>query len=331
MRAAGPAMRFGCVPGVPGPISRVVLGTSGMREYETAAPLLDAFVAAGGTALDTAAVYGGEGRCERTIGRWIARRGGTKGLILLVKGAHPPHCSPAAVGHELEASLDRLGTPCASLYMLHRDDPAVPVDEWVDALEEQRMCGRLHAWGMSNWTPDRVRAANLYAQVRGVPAAVALSNHLSLAEAAEPLYPGCEVIDDAAGAWLETTGLALFPWSSQARGFFSDADPARLDPNMRRCWDTSSNRRRRDRARLLAERLNVSTINVALAFVLGQPYLTFPIIGPRGVEELDVALGGLRVDLDRATVKWLRDGGPSRLAWTIPDDSSVRPVEGSGP
>jgi aryl-alcohol dehydrogenase-like predicted oxidoreductase len=292
------------VPGAAAPVSRCVLGTSGVRD-ESGFALLDAFVAAGGTCLDTARVYGG-GSAERAVGDWV-RRTRPAGVVILGKGAHPPDCRPDAVAGELAESLDRLGVDRIDLYLLHRDDPAVPVGEFVDALEAERQAGRIGGYGGSNWTRDRLSAANRYAAGRGAAGMTVLSNHFSLAEPVEPLYPGCEAVDPGYRDDLAAAGIVLMPWSAQARGFFSGVPADRLDPSMTRCWDTAPNRARRARAATLAAELGLEPINVALAYVLSHPH-TAPIIGPRTEAELATALRAADVLLTPDQLRWLETG-----------------------
>ncbi|SHG27331.1 Predicted oxidoreductase [Streptoalloteichus hindustanus] len=280
-----------------------------MRSYEQAAPLLDAFVLEGGTALDVAAAYG-DGTCESVVGRWLRERGPGDSVVLVGKGAHPPRCSPEHVARDVSASLDRLGVDCIDLYLLHRDDEQVPAGEWVDALEAEARTGRIHAYGASNWMTSRVREADACAMATGAQGFVALSNHFSLARMTSPLYPGCVGVDEADLEWLVERRLALLPWSSQARGFFSDVRPELLDPKMWRCWDDEDNRERRRRAEVVAAVLGVRAINVALAFVLAQPVPTFPLIGPQDEAQLAIALDALDVRLDQGLLRWLVAGGP---------------------
>jgi aryl-alcohol dehydrogenase-like predicted oxidoreductase len=304
------------VPGAGGPVSRCVLGASGVRD-ERGFPLLDAFLRAGGSCIDTARVYGG-GSSERAVGAWI-RRTRPAGLVILGKGAHPPACRPDAVAGELAETLDRLGVDRIDMYLLHRDDPAVPVGEFVDALEREWRAGRIGGYGGSNWTQDRLVAANRYAAEQGCAGMTVLSNHFSLAEPAEPLYPGCESADPGYRARLAADGVLLMPWSAQARGFFSGVPADRLDPNMTRCWDTGPNRARRARAATLAADLGLDPINVALAYVLSQPR-TAPIIGPQTEAELHTALRAADVVLSTDQLRWLETGdvnpagGTSRAA-----------------
>ncbi|SHG21352.1 aldo/keto reductase [Streptoalloteichus hindustanus] len=298
-------MRYSHIDGVPTPVSRCVLGTSGIRGVEKHA-LLDAFFEAGGTCIDTARAYGG-GASEEAVGAWIARARPER-LVVLAKGAHPPHCTPEAVGVELTRTLEALGVECADVYLLHRDDTSVPVGEFVDALEREVAAGRVRVYGGSNWESERLAEATAYARARGGRGMVAVSNHFSLAEPVEPLYPGCVAVSARQREYLAAHNVALFPWSSQARGFFADVPRESLDPNVWRCWDTEENRARRERARQLAATLGVRAINVALAYVLHQPFPTFPIVGPQTVAELRLASRGVAVELDAAQVRWLETG-----------------------
>jgi aryl-alcohol dehydrogenase-like predicted oxidoreductase len=292
-------------------VSRCVLGASGIRD-ERRYGLLDAFVSAGGNCVDTARVYGG-GSSERAVGDWI-RRARPEGLVILAKGAHPPDCVPSMVSTQLTETLETLGVDRVDLYLLHRDNPSVPVDEFVDALEDEVAAGRIQTYGGSNWTLARLREANRYALGRAGSGMVALSNHFSLAEPSEPLYPGCEATPAELRWHLQGAELSLFPWSSQARGFFADVPPESLDPNVWRCWGSAGNYERRDRARKLAAELDVRPINVALAFVLSQPFATFPIVGPQSEEQLAITLAGvdLRLDADQLCRLEFGDGHHGR-------------------
>ena len=299
-------MLYGRVRHVDKAVSRCVLGTSGIRTDQEHR-LLDAYVEMGGNCLDTARVYGG-GRSEEVVGRWL-RMIGPGHVVVLAKGAHPPHCTPSAVARDLSLSLDNLGLSCIDLYLLHRDDPSVPVGEFVDALDAERSAGRIRAYGVSNWTRPRLAEANRYATDRGRAGLVALSNHFSLARPAQRLYPGCETVDaEFARSLAADSAIALFPWSSQARGFFAEVPEQSLDPNVWRCWGTPDNFARRQRAGQLATARNVPRVNIALSYVLHQPFPTFPIIGPQDVDQLAIAVGGLSVKLDAPEVEWLEYG-----------------------
>ncbi|NQT52881.1 aldo/keto reductase, partial [bacterium] len=166
-------MEYGEVPGVGKPVSRLVLGTMIINagEMERSAALLDDAVAVGCTTLDTAHVYGG-GNSERAIGQWMDARGNRDAIVVLSKGAHPNQdrrrVTPFDIAADLHDSLARLRSDYIDLYLLHRDDPDVPVGPIVEALNEHRAAGRIRAFGGSNWTHTRIAEANAYADAHGL-------------------------------------------------------------------------------------------------------------------------------------------------------------------
>ena len=296
----------GRIPGLEKKVSRLVMGVDNQRTMASTAVLFDAFFERGGNAFDTAWLYGG-GWSERLVGRWIALRGVREKVVILDKGAHTPHCNPADLTRQLLESLDRLGTDYVDIYMMHRDNPQVPVGEFIDVLNEHLAAGRIRAFGGSNWKIERIEAADAYAKKAGKVGLAALSNQFSLARMVEPPWDGCLTSSDARWrSWLKKTQTPLMPWSSQASGFFVRADPAdRSDESLARCWYAEDNFERLQRARDLGARKGVAPINIALAYVLAQPFPTFPLIGPRTLEELRVALEALAVSLSPQELSWL--------------------------
>lgn len=307
-RRATETMPEGTIPGVRRTISRLILGVDHQRDPTEAAVLFDAFFAAGGNAFDTAWIYG-HGRQEVLLGNWIRSRGLRDEVVIVAKGAHTPHCDPASIGRQLGETLERLQTDAVDLYLLHRDNPEINVDEFVDALDVEVRAGRTAAVGVSNWTPARVDTANAYAQRAQRTPLVALSNHFSLATPLALPWEGCQAArDDATRAWLADRGLALLPWSSQARGYFAFRErsaPGPMAEEIRRCFDSPENALRRERAVILGEQRGVSATAVALAWVLAQPFATFPLVGPRTLAELADSLDALRLELEARDLAWL--------------------------
>ena len=205
--------------------------------------------------------------------------------------------------------LDWLQTDYADLYFLHRDNPDVPVGEWVDALNAQVRAGRIRAFGGSNWALDRVRKANAYARRKGLQGFSAISNNLALAVMEKPVWAGCRHVHDLESLRiLKRHQIPLFPWSSQARGFFVPeiARPdLRGDPSLVNCWYSENNFRRQARAIELAQKYGVEPIVIALAWVLNQPFPTFPLIGPRHIAETRVSMRALAVPLTAREMKYL--------------------------
>ncbi len=273
------------------PVSRLVLGTILVAE-----DVLDEWVRLGGNIIDTARVYG-DGASEEAVGAWLADRPAVRDeLVLLTKGAHPDgdvrRVTPADIAADLDASTAALGRRI-DIYLLHRDDPELPVGPIIECLNEHRAAGRLRAFGASNWTCARIDEANAYAAAHGLEGFTCNSPQLSLARQNEEHWPGTMAATDDVRAWHERTQMPLFAWSAQARGFFAGHD----SESAMRVYDNADNRERRRRAEELAGRLGCTANQVALAWVLAQPFPVYAVIGPRTVEQLREAVGALDVSL----------------------------------
>lgn len=296
------------IPGLAKPASVMATGFDSFRTYEDAAQMLDAFVAAGGNVIDTGWVYG-RGRPEGYFGQWQAERGIREELLLISKGAHSPLCFPDQIGKQLAESLERFKSDYVDIYFMHRDNLDIPVGEFVDAMDAEAKAGRIRGiFGGSNWTRERMDEAIAYAKRTGKTAPAALSNNFTLAEMVKPLWPG---VLAATGPewreWLVARGLPNFSWSSQARGFFTDrAGPdKRDDPEMVDGWYSDANFARRDRAIGLGKELGATPTQVVLAYIMAQPFVSIPIIGPRVPGELEESLGAARLSLTPEQVRWL--------------------------
>jgi aryl-alcohol dehydrogenase-like predicted oxidoreductase len=305
-----------CMPmqslaGLDRPASILVLGTSSFGNFDEAGAVFDRFFAHGGNFFDTAHVYGealSPGCCERTLGAWVRNRNVRQEVVILGKGGHPPKTTPEGIKRDLEESLERINTDYFDIYMPHRDSTLIPVDEFVDVLYSFLESGLIHSYGFSNWTKERIHAALRYAQAKAFSLPVGISNQLSLTVMEKPIYPGCvSAADRAFRDWLAENGYALVPWSSQGRGAFTEiAQPEDLrSSSLADCWYSEANIERLVRTHRLARRRNVLPVNIALAWVLQQPFQTFPIIGPRTVKELESSLCGLSVELSGTEIAWL--------------------------
>jgi aryl-alcohol dehydrogenase-like predicted oxidoreductase len=232
------------------------------------------------------------------------------------KGAHTPYCLPDAIGVQLDISLERLGLPHVPIYIMHRDNPAVPVGEFVDALNRLHDAGKIGIFGGSNWTPERMAAANAYAAANGLQPMRIMNNNLSLAVMEKPVWDGCVTSNTPAMLdYLTQTQTIHLSWSSQARGYFLPADlrerlPADTRPET--CFGSDANAERRLRAETLATERGVSAHNIATAWVLAQPFPSLALIGPRSPGEIVSTLPGLGINLSAAEVDWLNLNRHSR-------------------
>ncbi len=318
-------------------VSRLILGTmildgDAPASQDAADALLDAAFENGICGIDTGHVYGG-GASERAIGSWLERRRLADDVFVLSKGCHPDasgaRVNPEALARDLAESLDRLRLPAVDLYMLHRDDAAVPVGEMVDAFAEHVAAGRLRAYGFSNWTRARIEEACDYAAANGRPLPAASSPNFSLADQIrDPWGGGCVTLTGAAAAgdraWHRSTGMAVFAWSSLARGLFSGrvtrralaADPGLVDEACRTAYVHGVNLARLERATEFAEARGASVPQVALAWVLAQDLPLHAIVGAATEREVEELVAAAALTLTAEEQEWLRDGGrrPASMA-----------------
>ncbi len=301
-------MRYGQVPFLDKPVSRLIMGCDNQPNLPHAAVMFDDWFERGGNAFDTAYIYGG-GRQEILLGQWIATRGVRDQVAVIVKGAHTPFCTPLDIKRQLQTSLERLQIDHADIYIMHRDNPDIPVDEFVDVLNEQVKAGLIKTFGGSNWTIERFAAANEYAKRKGLQPFSILNNNFSLARMVNPVWGGCVAASDPESRkWLKETQTVEFSWSSQARGFFIPeiTSPDKTDDAEKvRSWYSEDNFQRQARAIELAKKYNVLPINIALAYVLCQPFPTFALIGPRTLTETRTTLPALDIQLSEEELKYL--------------------------
>ncbi len=294
--------------GVALPVSRLVMGCDNKNDIGAGAVIWDAWMEAGGNTFDTGFVYGG-GLHETVLGQWIANRGVAGETVVIVKGAHTPYCTPRSIGAQLEISLDRLGLDRAPIYILHRDNPQVPVGEFMEALNVLHRAGRIGIFGGSNWSVARIAEANAYAAAHGLQPMRVLNNNLSLAVMERPVWAGCVTSNTPETLeFLRKTGMTHLSWSSQARGYFLP-EPFRnrlpQDTSPETCFGSPANAERRRRAETLAARRGVSAHNIATAWVLAQDFPSFALIGPRSPAEISTTLPAFGTPLSAQEAAWL--------------------------
>jgi len=303
-------MKYGKIKDVNKPISRIIMGTMLEGSYfklPHASVMFDHFFQKGGNCFDTAYVYG----TEKILGRWIKNRNIREKVVIIGKGAHTPFCTPEYLTKQLLESLENLQTDYIDIYLLHRDNPDIPVKEFIDVLNEHKNSGRICSFGVSNWSLKRVEEANKYAYSKNISGFVCVSNNFSLAKMVQPPWEGCISSSDVESCtWFIKTQIPLISWSSQARGFFTEqAKPDYLsDTELVRCWYSEENFKRKERAEIMAKKKGVLPINIALAYVLCQVFPTFAIIGPRTLSELNSSISALDIQLTPEEISWLEKG-----------------------
>jgi len=322
-------MDYGTIPGIALAPSVICLGTGGFGSSiprETAFAILDAYAGQGGNFLDTAHVYaawepGGAGASERTLGAWLKRSGLRRRFVVGTKGGHPhlqsmqvSRLSPVEITQDLGESLERLDTNTIDLYWLHRDDPAVPIGEILGVLNEHLAAGRVRALGASNWSMTRLVEAAAYAGAHGMQTFCASQIGYSLAQSQlpNPSADGTRYMDGQAWEGHCQRGMPLMAFSSQAQWFFSGkyvGDGRNLktgkDQTVKKIYFSARNFERQKRAVALAEKYGRTANQIALAYLLSQPFPVFPIVGSQTVEQVLDSCAAAALTLRPGEIAWL--------------------------
>ena len=314
-------MIYGEIQGLSRPLPRIIFGTLPLvNSDETTFTFLDSITEMGCYALDTAHAYG-DGASERVIGNWMEARDNRGDIVVIGKGAHPANdrnrVDPESIKQDLQESLCRLKTDYVDLYLLHRDDPAVPVGPIIEVLNDLKNEGKIVLFGASNWSHKRLEEAREYAEKNGLFTFSVASNQYSLAVQHEDPFPGTLSInsssDNSEWEWYKETQYPLLAWSSLARGFFSGrftrdnladfTDPQSLISI--RCYAREDNFVRLDRARQLAEEKATTVPQIALAYIFQQPLNCFAITGALNTAQFKENTAALEIGLTKEEVVWL--------------------------
>lgn len=303
-------------------VSALVLGAGPFGTdvpRDLAFQMMDAFFEAGGNIYDTARVYAdwlpnGANASERTLGEWIKQRGLRDQVYISTKGAHPslatmhiPRMTPQDISHDISQSLHYLQTDRIDLYWLHRDAIEVPVSEIIDALNTHIQAGQIRYLGCSNWTVARIREANDYAQKHNLAGFVGNQPLWSLAAPNPDAISDKTLVlmSDADIAFHRETGMAVIPYTSQAKGYFTKLAEGNLKDSVKRQYDSPLNQERYRRATELAQRHSVSITTISLSYLMSQPFPTVPIVGPKTLAQLEDCLHDIDLRLSPDEVAYL--------------------------
>jgi aryl-alcohol dehydrogenase-like predicted oxidoreductase len=289
-------------------VSRLALGAMLMGDRtpaDEAHRMLDRFADAGGTFVDTADVYG-DGLSERVLAPWLARRRDDVVLATKVRfeTTDPPGSglAPDRIRAACDASLRRLGTDVIDLYQVHAPDPAVPLEETLEALDGLVRAGKVRALGASNCPAWLLAWAVAVQDRHGWSPFVSLQAQYSLVERS---------VEIEALPFCRAAGLCVLPWGPLGAGFLTGRyrrDEAM--PSGSRMADASDDleeapaRRAIERnfavtdaAEAIAAERGATVAQVAIAWLLGVEGVAAPIIGPRTIEHLEDLLGAAALEL----------------------------------
>lgn len=314
-------------------VSKLCLGTMNFGPFtsdEDSFKIMDEALELGINFFDTANVYGwglGSGYTEELIGRWLQQGGGRREKIVLatkVYGKMGPNLNESKLSayhikRACEDSLKRLKTDHIDLYQMHHIDRATPWEEIWQAMEQLIREGKITYVGSSNFAAWNIAQANCIADNRHFLGLVSEQSIYSLRNRHIELevIPACKAF-----------GLGLMPWSPLAGGMLAGM----------LAKSKEKSERRRDREPLkesakillpqieqyekLCKKIGERPADVALAWVLSNPVVTSPIIGPRTQAQLHENVKALDIILDEKTLSklneiWLGPGNqaPEAYAW----------------
>ena len=278
-----------------------LFGIAGESEEEALA-LMDAAWEAGVTTFDTAASYGG-GRSERAIGAWLSSR--HRPAVVATKVFNPVDGDPRDFGlapdrirRELAASLARLGLDRVDLYLIHEPDPAVPLAETLEALDELVRAGTVGAVGASNVDGAYLEEALAISRGRGLARFEWVQNSYSLLDRApeRDVLPICR-----------REGLGFTPFSPLAGGWltlkyrrgepYPDGSRMILRPGPYAAFETDEMFDALEAFGAEARARGVEPAALALAWVLSHPMVTAVVVGPRRPSHLEPALAAVDLEL----------------------------------
>ena len=283
-------------------------------EEEAARPFFSEALESGINFFDTADVYS-LGVSEEIVGRALKDFAKRHEVVDRHQGARQHgrdrQCGGLSRKHILEAidhSLKRLGTDYVDLYQIHRFDPATPMEETLEALNDVVRAGKALYVGASSMYAWQFAKMIAIARERAMPQFVSMQNYL------QPRLSRGRARDDADIATHE--GIAVIPWSPMARGYLAGSgvgpnaatvrgrtDPFSVTLGLGSAQDEAIRARVVETARDLGTKPAV----VALAWVLSKPYVTAPIIGASKPHHLDDALAALALKLDAETIARLEE------------------------
>ncbi len=308
-------------------VSRLCLGTMNFgpqTEEADARSIMDSALGAGINFFDTANVYGGtghRGRTEEILGRWFATGGqrrertvlATKLYGTMTDRPNESRLSALNIRRALDASLKRLQTDYIDLYQFHHVDRSTPWDEIWQAIDVAVQQGKILYSGSSNFAGWHIAQAQEAAARRHSYGLVSEQSIYNLLTRNVEL----EVIPA-----VQHYGLGLLPWSPLQGGLLGGVlKPGHDGARRTEGRSLETLRKHQDQLRQFEEftrELGQDPGDVALAWLLHQPAVTAPVVGPRTRDQLDAALRAMDLTLDSGALRRLDEIFPGHR--TAPED-----------
>lgn len=275
-------------------LSQIVLGTEGYSERidkKTAFDIMEVYIENGGNIIDTARLYCG-GKSERVVGEFIKNI--RDKVYISTKCAHPHTLSDLShvrlskeeIVDDVEKSLCALDIDYIDILWLHRDDVQKPVGPIIDTLNSLIKSGKIINFGASNWSYDRIMEANEYAKRSGQVGFCASQALYNLATRSKLWDFKLAYIDEEKEKY-DKGKLAVFAFSSQAKGFFEKYAVGELSQKAKERYLNEESVKTFEKIKVRAERENTTISYMALKMLREQSnFDVFEIVGPSKVSQL---------------------------------------------
>jgi aryl-alcohol dehydrogenase-like predicted oxidoreductase len=273
-------------------------------DEKTSFDIMDYYVAQGGTFLDTADAYS-VGITELVVGRWLASRKNRDGLVLATKvfgkmgeGPNDSGLSRIHIMRAVDASLKRLQTDVIDLYQVHRWDPAVPLEETLDALDDLVRIGKVRYVGCSNFRAFQIQRALEYSRRYGRARFVSLQPvYNALNRSAElELLPLCAEAGLGVLSYNPLAGGMLTGKYQRGQALPSGSRLAAFEGYHARYYDGQAFDVV-DAFLAAAREKGCTPAQLALAWTLGDSRISCPILGARSLEQIQDSLAGSELSL----------------------------------
>lgn len=304
------------------PISKIILGTATapFMSGKDCNAILDNMLAAGINTIDTARNYA---LAEASIGKWLTERNNREQVVIISKGGHPSvfgrkRINEVDVRKDLEKSLKLLNTSYIDIYMLHRDDPSISVEEIMNFMNKFIDEGKIKAIGVSNWNYNRIKEANDYAIKKGLKPIVVSSPHYSLAiQVNDPWDGTCETITGDEHVedrkYYEESQIPVIAFSSLGRGLLTgkvksnelDNISENMDANARKGYAYSVNFRRLARCEEIASKKNATVPQIALAYLFNNKMDVYAVVSMSSNQRIIDNLKSLDINLTEEEILYL--------------------------
>lgn len=268
---------------------------------DTAGEILDRFAGVGGNLVDTADSYAA-GRSEAIVGQWMASRNARDRVRVITKvGRHPDRrgLAPATIAAAVDESLTRLGTDRIDLLCFHGDDPDVPLEESLGAVDALIAAGKVLAIGASDFSPERLIEARVLA-ANGLPRFQALTARYNLMER--------RAFEGAPELVAHAQGLAVLPHFALANGFLGGAVRRRADLRRDARGERQSRHLGRRGLRVLRVLDEVAAAHdtvpaaIAIAWLLAKPTIAAPVAGVSRPDQVDALVAAASLVLHRSEI-----------------------------